>query len=243
VPGYGEDLAHIHGQGFSELAELAAASILEVLGRSGIGSGLVVELGCGTGRTARRLVDVGFDVLGVDASQAMIAAAHEAVPEAEFVVRSFVDVDLPPCRAVIAVGEVLGYLLDPANTGAVLAEFVARVHRALEPGGLLVFDLAGPGRVAGPGPQRSWAAGDDWAVLVEAEEDREARRLTRSITTFRRQGEGYRRGAEVHRLRLHCVAEVLALLRGAGFRARVLRGYSGEPFAPGHRVYVGRARR
>ena len=240
MPGYGEDLTHIHDEGFSEFAELATTSILELLAGRGIDSGLVVELGCGTGRTACRLIGAGFGVLGIDASPAMIATAREAVPEAEFTVASFVDVDLPTCGAVIAVGEVLGYLLDPATADGVLAEVFARVHRALEPGGLLVFDLAGPGRVAGPGPQRSWAAGEDWAVLVEAVEDRDAQRLTRAITTFCREGEGYRRGEEVHRLRLRGPAEVLDLLRGAGFRARVRRGYAGEPFAPGHRVYVAR---
>ncbi len=240
MPGYGEDLAHIHDEGFSAFVELATTKIVELLADRGMASGLVIELGCGAGRTARRLTHAGFDVLGVDASPAMIAAARRAAPGAEFTVASFVDVELPPCRAVIAVGEVLGYMLDPANTEGMLAEVFGRVHAALEPGGLFVFDLAGPGRVPGPGPQRSWAAGRDWAVLVEAEEDRGTQELTRSITTFRRECELYRRGEEIHRLRLHRPAEVVRLLRGAGFRARVRRGYDGEPFAPGHRVYLAR---
>jgi hypothetical protein len=103
-----------------------------------------------------------------------------------------------------------------------------------------VFDLAGPGRVGGPGPERNWFAGEDWAVLSESEEDRRAGALTRRITVFRRDGELYRRSEEVPRLRLYDARRVLEMLRGAGFRARVLRGSAGEPFAPGHRVYVAR---
>ncbi len=240
MPGYGDDLSHIHDEGFSTLAELAATKIVELLGDRGTSSGLVVELGCGPGRTARALTDAGFDVLGLDASPAMIALARRAAPAADFSVASFVEAELPLCKAVIAVGEVLGYMLDPGNSEGAPAGVFARVHDALAPGGLFVFDLPGPGRVPGSGPLRSWFEGRGWAVLVEAEEDRVAHELTRSITTFRRDGELYRRGQETHRLRLHRPAEVLALLRRTGFRARVRRGYGDEPFAPGHRVYVAR---
>src|SRR5256885_9767528 len=66
-----------------------------------------------------------------------------------------------------------------------------------------VFDLAGPGRGQ---PARSFVAGPDWAVLVEKAES--GRMLTRRITTFRRVGRLYRRGEEVHRLRLHEPREV-----------------------------------
>jgi hypothetical protein len=78
-------------------------------------------------------------------------------------------------------------------------------------------------------------------VLTEAEEDAQAQTLTRKIATFRRAGELYHSSKEVHRLRLYGTRQVLELLRGAGFRARVLKGYAGEPFAPGHRAYVARA--
>src|SRR5213083_2321791 len=56
------------------------------------------------------------------------------------------------------------------------------------------------GREPGPGPQRSYREGDDWVVLVAAQEDHKL--LTRRITIFRRVGELYRRDYEVHRLRL-----------------------------------------
>jgi hypothetical protein len=79
-------------------------------------------------------------------------------------------------------------------------------------------------------------------VLFEAEEDPRRRLLTRRITTFRRVGRHYRRGEEVHRMRLIPAAEAAARLRRAGFSARILRGYSGERFAPGHSVLVARRR-
>jgi hypothetical protein len=85
---------------------------------------------------------------------------------------------------------------------------------------------------------RTWTAGRDWAVLAESAEEGDI--LTRSITSFRRRGDGYRRTEEVHRQRLYRPAGVLALLRATGFRARSRRRYG--DVSPGRRrhVYVAR---
>jgi SAM-dependent methyltransferase len=184
-------------------------------------------------------------VLGFDLSGAMVSLARRAAPRARFEQASFLEVELPACDAVVGVGEVFNYLFDAANTEEALADLFRRAADALRPAGTLLFDAAGPGRVAGGGPTRSWFAADEWAVLTEAEETaaRAGRaELTRRITTFRREGELYRRAREVHRLKLLSPAVVLPMLRSSGFRARVLRGYDGVAFAPAHRVYLARPR-
>ncbi len=232
---YRADLAHIHASGFGDLAATAGPTLVGLLQHAGIDAGLVVDLGCGNGVTSRALSDAGYDVLGIDRSAAMLALARRTAPGARFRRGSFLDTDLPPCRAVAAVGEVFNYTrrnLDPV---------FRRVHRALEPGGLFVFDLAGPGRVAGREPARYWAEGEDWAILVEVDEDRGQRLLTRRMTTFRRSGRGWRRDAETHSQRLHAASEVAGRLRERGFRVRVRRGYAGERFAAGHYVVTARA--
>jgi SAM-dependent methyltransferase len=219
--GYGEDLAAIHADGFTMLAEGAAREAHARLAPRS----RVLELGCGDGTTAALLVAAGHEVVGVDASPAMIELARARVPGAEFVCGSFVDVPLPPDRdAVLAVGEVLGYLLDER---AVLDEVLARVREALRPGGLLLFDLAGPGRVP-PAGQRAWTEGDGWTVMVDAVEHDDV--LERRIVAFRDRGDGdFRRTEEVHRLRLYRPFEVLEHLRAAGFAAEILpNGYAGE---------------
>ena len=232
---YRADLAHIHASGFGDLAATAGPVLAGLLKDAGIDDGLVVDLGCGNGVTSRALSDAGYDVLGIDRSAAMLAFARRTAPGARFRRGSFLDGDLPPCRAVAAVGEVLNYTrrsLDP---------IFRRVHRALEPGGLFVFDLAGPGRVAGRGSARYWTEGEDWAILVEVEEDRGRGLLTRRMTTFRRSGRGWRRDAETHQQRLHRAGDVARRLRALGFRVRIRRGYAGERFAPGHFVVAARA--
>jgi SAM-dependent methyltransferase len=232
--GYRDDLACIHDAGFGGLARAAAPVLLESLRRRGLGRGLVVDLGCGSGILAELVAGAGYDILGVDLSPAMIALARRRVPGGQFRVESLLAAELPACLGVAAVGECLNYLFDRGNTRRARARLLRRIHGALVPGGVLVVDTAGPGRVPGPGPRRSYTEGEGWAVLVEAEEDRRRKHLTRRITTFRRQGALYRRDHEVHRLRLLPGAELASELRGSGFRVRTLRGYGPTRFAPGH---------
>lgn len=230
---YGEDLAYIHDVGHGEFAQHAAPGLLEMLRQSGLRRGLVVDLGCGSGIWARELYDSGYEVLGVDRSAAMIAIARRRVPEGKFLQASFRSVKLSPCVAVTAVGECLSYLFDRRNTERSLVDLFHHIHDALIPGGLLIFDVAEPGRLGTSCTRKRHREGKDWAVLVAVEEDRRRMLLTRHITSFRKVGELYRRNEEVHRLRLYSRSELATQLRGCGFRVRTLRGYGPMRFPPG----------
>jgi SAM-dependent methyltransferase len=237
---YRDDLAYIHDAGFGGFARDAASFLLAALWRQGMAGGLVVDLGCGSGILAERVAAAGFDVLGIDVSAAMVALARQRVPGGRFRRGSLLTAELAPCVAVTAVGECVNYQFDPANTKQGLEKLFRRIYQALGPGGLLVFDVAEPGRVPGSGLQRTFREGEGWAVLVIAEEDRRRGLLTRRITSFRKVGETYRRDHEVHRLRLFRRSEVAGQLRRIGFRVRVLSGYGGEPFPPGYAGFLAR---
>lgn len=220
---YGPDLARIHDEGYGDFARHAAPGLQRLLGRCGVRDGLVVDLGCGSGIWARELTDRGYDVLGIDVSEDLLAIARRRAPRARFKAGSFLDAQLPRCRAITALGEVLGYAFDTRVGRRSLRAFLRRAHRALEPGGLLAFDVATPGRE--PRPRRVWREEEGWLLCMEAAEDAEAGTLTRRITTFTRAGRAWRRSDEQHVLRLYDPDEVLADLGAAGFEARRLRGY------------------
>ena len=236
---YRDDLAHVHDAGFGGLGRAAAWHLLGELRRRRVETGTVADLGCGSGIFAGELAAAGFDLVGFDLSEAMVALARRRVPAARFEVASARSAKLPPSVAVAAVGEVFNYLFDRGAARA-LPRLFARVYAALAPGGLFLFDVAGPGNVAGRGPRRVHAEGEGWAVLATVEEDRRRRRLTRHITTFRRAGKGYRRDHEVHSLALFPRAEVAAWLRAAGFRVRRLSGYGPTRFPPGLAGFLAR---
>jgi hypothetical protein len=118
---------------------------------------------------------------------------------------------------------------------------LARIAGALCVGGLLLFDLATPRRAPAVAKQ-TWTEGKGWAVMVDT--SRAGEELRRRIVTFRNRGGGrFRRGEELHRLRLHRPAEVLGALRAAGFAARTLPGgYAGVPLPRGLVAYLARKR-
>lgn len=228
---YNTDLAYIHDVGFGDFSKTAAPWLLEMLRANGIDSGLVVDLGCGSGIWARELSQAGYEVLGIDISPAMIEIARKRVPRGEFRVSSLLRAKLPTCHAVTSLGECFNYLFDETNSIAGLQRVFDGIYSALKPGGLFVFDIAEPRR--GKGPRQKHRQGKDWAVLVEVDEDAKANRLTRRITTFRMRGESYVRDEEVHVLQLYTRSEVATELRRAGFRVRTLRGYGEQTMIDG----------
>jgi SAM-dependent methyltransferase len=237
---YREDLAYIHDVGHGEFALGSAPGILDVLVRSGIREGLMVDLGCGSGLWARELTEAGYRVLGIDISEAMVDLARRKVPEAEFRVGSLFEADIPPCDAVTAISEILNYLFDAENSGPGLTGLFRRVYRALVPGGAFVFDIAGPGQIPRGTTTRGFSEGKDWVILVEKEEDVERATLTRRIVSFRKVGDRYRRDDEVHRQRLYDSSEVARELRRVGFRVRTMRGYGSYPLPKAHMAFVAR---
>jgi SAM-dependent methyltransferase len=232
---YGEDLAVVHASGFTELARAAADELIARLS----GSCRIVEFGCGDGTTAQQLCDAGHHVHGFDVSEAMIRLAQQREPRARFEVGSFADAPIPSCSAIIAIGEVFGYVAPGTHKPAALGSLFARCRDALHPGGLLMFDLAGPGRPRAS-EQRGWIAGPGWVVLVDSQVA--SGTLIREIVTFRDCGRlGYRRSDETHRLQLYRPSEVLAELRRNGFTARTLRpGYGTVTMPPGLVAYIAR---
>lgn len=237
---YKEDLAYIHDVGFSDYALKSAPGILEILKQNKIQEGLVVDLGCGSGLSAQEFTKAHYRVLGVDISQQMIALARKRVPDAEFRIGSLFKVDIPPCNAVTSIGECFNYLFDSDNDSKIFLQLFHRIYNALTPGGVFLFDIAEPGQVTPENITKGFTEGKDWVVLVEKEEDREQKILTRRIITFRKVGECYRRAEEVHRLRLYKSSDIVTELRQIGFEVQTMRSYGQYYLPKAHAVFIAR---
>jgi SAM-dependent methyltransferase len=217
---YGPDLAYIHHTGFGEFAESAAPGLLEILWKHGIRDGLIVEMGCGSGILARELTRAGFEVLGVDASPSMIALAKETSPGARFDVGTFATYEIPRCKAVIAMGEVLNY-----GGRKSFPQLFASCAKA---GAMLIFDFAERGSY--PPYDERRVDGQDFTVIAIKKSD--GVHLTREVTTYR---EG-RRSRETHLLELYDRAEIAGTLRDFGYRVRFRRSYGTRRLPKGHAV-------
>lgn len=236
---YGEDLSYIHDSGFTALAEAAAALLIGELGERRAGP--VVELGCGGGVTAARLLDAGHEVIGTDISSEQIEIARGRAPGAAFEVASFVDAELPDgALAIAAIGEVLNYAFDHRNDASQLRALLGRAADSLLPGGLLLFDLAAPGRVPDPQPPAAHREGDDWAITFAAQEIKAPPMVIRQMTISRRTPEGLRTEQIKHHLLLYRRSDVEAILSELGFEVEVRAGYSPDLEVPGLPVYLAR---
>ena len=188
---YTDDLAYIHDVGFGKFALKSTRGLLDILRQRKILGGLVVDLGCGSGLWARELTNAGYDVLGIDQSSAMIEMAKKKAPKAGFKKASFLNIKLPSCDAVTSLGECFNYLFDKKNSKPELTRLFSRVHNALRPGGLFIFDIVEPGQVTTSTPSVKHSQGQDWAILLKVEEDLKKGTLTRQMTIFRKAGKLY----------------------------------------------------
>jgi len=170
----------------------------------------------------------------------MIRLARRRAPRAEFRVASLFQADIPPCNAVTSLGECISYLFDTGNDDRALRQLFRRIFAALAPGGVFIFDVMEPGELGRATVARTFSEGDGWVTVVEKHEDRRQQTLTRRITTFRRDGDLYRRADEVHRVRLYDAARLAAELRRVGFRVRTARRYGDYALAKARVAFIAR---
>lgn len=99
----------------------------------------ILDLGCGDGALTEKLRDAGADVVGVDASSAMIEAAQKRGLDVRVLDAHKLDFD-QVFDAVFS-NAALHWMLDPDAV-------VAGVRRGLKPGGRFVGEFGGHGNVA-----------------------------------------------------------------------------------------------
>ncbi len=233
---YGQDLAYIQATAFGGLARGAAPEIVRLLKSAAIPIRHVLDLGCGAGVLTAAMVEAGFNVTGVDNSADLLEMAATAVPGAHFVKASIYGFQIPACEAIVALGEPLTYHAEAAEADCLVRSFFQQAAGVLPSGGMLIFDVI---EIGGPPlAGRFWSSGSDWAVLVDTTEDQASRTLVRRIETFRDVGGLYRRGKEIHRVRLFDTHEVASLLAGNGFTTETAQAYGGERLAPRRRAFV-----
>ncbi|WP_434317999.1 class I SAM-dependent methyltransferase [Leifsonia sp. P73] len=91
-------------------------------------TGPVVDLGAGTGKLTRALVDAGFDVIAVDPSPQMLGVLAERIPEAEARIGAGESIPVPDASAGLVVAAQAWHWVDRGRA-------VPEVARVLRPGG------------------------------------------------------------------------------------------------------------
>lgn len=99
----------------------------------------VLDLGCGTGKMARRLKKAGYQVTAVDNSMDMLeVAASEEDDGILYVLQDMVSLELPDqMDAVVSICDCMNYILEKED----LREAFTRVKRFLKEDGVFMFDM------------------------------------------------------------------------------------------------------
>jgi SAM-dependent methyltransferase len=154
-------------------AGLAGASLpavdLRFVGEHCPRPGRLIDLGCGTGRLLLALAPLGFEVLGVDLSQEMLAVARDKADTAGAQVRllhaNLAELDglRDGCFDYAAcLFSTLGMVTGAANRRRI----VGHVFRLLRPGGRFVLHVHNRWFNVWNGPGRAWLLRDWWMRLL-----------------------------------------------------------------------------
>jgi SAM-dependent methyltransferase len=142
-----------------EIANLLSAGVLKPGQR-------VLDLGCGPGLYAGRLFKKGIKVTGVDISEGSlnyaIAQAISNGLDIEYRCLNFFDIDYAgEFDAVFQAYGEIGTYSDVKRD-----KLLEKLHHALKPKGLLIFDVTAPPAKPTPEPQNRWYASDGgfWRV-------------------------------------------------------------------------------
>ena len=186
--------------------------------RSRIPVHTVLDLACGTGSMTWLLAGRGYELIAVDGSQEMLAAAREKSAPAEvpplFLHQSMPRLDLyGTVDAAICCLDSLNYLTNPRD----VQRTFQRLHLFISPGGLLAFDVRLPERLAALDGQVFLDEDDDVYCVWRGEFDEESNICSYGMDLFQRRGETWIRSFEEHREYAYSQEQLTAYLKAAGF--------------------------
>ena len=211
-----------------------------ILNEEGIRPRSAIDLACGTGSVALLLAQKMERVIGVDMSEEMLTVAQQRAQEQEkqplFICQKLQDLRLD--RAVdlaVCALDGLDYILDPADC----KEAIRRVYKALNPGGVFIFDVNTPEKLRAMDGQVFLDEDDDVYCVWRGEFDEETNICSYGMDLFQRRGDVWHRSFEEHQEYAYTVEQLTEYLRSAGFtHIRVYAdGKMETPAAGEQRIY------
>lgn len=215
--------------------------LIALLKEEKIEDGLVLDLGCGTGKMTRLLAAAGYDMIGIDCSEDMLEIAGEHLDNNSFVEAEQVcDADeigelskeentadilyllqdmrefelYGTVRAIISICDSMNYILEEED----LLQVFKLVNNYLDPKGIFIFDMNTRYKYADLLGETTITENREegsfiWENYFDEEEDINQYDLTLFI---REEGDLYRKYEETHYQRVYDLDTVKNLLEEAG---------------------------
>lgn len=209
--------------------------LLSLLKEYGAKDGIVLELGCGTGKMTRLLSRAGYDMIGIDNSEEMLQMAREAEDEAKeypavqaesesredilYLLQDMREFELyGAVGAVISVCDSINYLLEEED----VVQTFRLVNNYLFPRGIFIFDFNTVYKYAAVIGDTTIAENREDCSFIwdnyyhEAEEINEYDLTVFVRETGQKDAEIYRRFKETHYQRGYRLEQMKGYLRQAG---------------------------
>lgn len=217
-----------------------AASLLS---EYGVPSGLVLDLGCGTGSLTERLAAMGYEMIGVDLSEDMLQIALEKRERSGLDIL-YLQQDMRAfelfgtVRAVISICDSINYLLCTKD----MTKVFRLVNNYLDPSGVFIFDLNTEYKYREILGTATFAEDrEDGSFIWENEYSEEERMNEYDLSLFIKEGNGlYRKYRETHYQRAYSLKEVRAALEEAGMEfVAAYDAFTKEPVREdSERIYI-----
>ena len=186
--------------------------------RSRIPVRVVLDLACGTGTMTWLLTGRGYELIGVDGSEEMLAAAMSKTGSVQGVPPIFLHQSMPKLDlygtvdAAVCCLDSLNYLTDPAD----VRRTFRRLHLFIAPGGVLVFDVNTAAKLAALDGQVFLDETEDTYCVWRTEYRRGVCTYYMDLFTLTEDG-SWDRSFELHRQRGYSVEQMTRWLEEAGF--------------------------
>ena len=198
-----------------------------------ITDGLVLELGCGTGTMTGLLAGKGYDMIGVDNSEEMLAEAMEKRVESGqdilYLLQDMQEFELyGTVRAVVSVCDSLNYITDRDE----LRHVFELVNNYLDPQGIFLFDMNTVYKYQTMIGNTTIAENrDEGSFIWENSYDEETGINTYELALFIPREDGlYEKDEEVHYQRAYPLEKIKELIGKAGMELlAVYDAYTLEP--------------
>ena len=206
------------------------AYLSNLLKEHGIEDGLLLDLGCGTGKLTRIMESYGYDMIGIDNSYEMLDMAREYASEnILYLMQDMREFELyGTVRAIYSACDSINYILEEEE----LKEVFKLVNNYLDPGGLFIFDINSPFKYEELLAENTFAeTREEGSFIWENYYDEEEQMNEYDLTLYIKEENGsFQRFQEEHYQRCYDLSTIKRLLKEAGMEfIAAYDAYTNEP--------------
>ncbi len=215
------DFAYIYDRLMGDVDYTKWADYTEKIFReNGIASGLVLDLGCGTGSFCIEMAKRHYEMIGVDGSAEMLSCAKSKSLQ-EGVDVLYLNQDMAgfelygTVRATVCYMDSINYITNKNKVKKALK----LVKNYMDPGGIFIFDINSKYKLENMlGNNVFYEVGDDITYIWQNTYDSKRRICEFDLTFFIKDGEVYERHDEIHSEKAYEVDEIVEMVEQAGMK-------------------------